>query len=110
MSEYKTATEVLMMERERVDLRRRNADMIAHAFWREIRDMIPDEAYEQVRDAIFDAAYRNAMTIITEAERAALGLEPRDGMGWTPSERIQAQQTEHQFLMMAMQHIIKSPP
>ncbi|WP_288927325.1 hypothetical protein [uncultured Maritimibacter sp.] len=83
-----TATQSL--ERDmRMDHRKREAVALGHAIVDEIRDMIHPHDLGEVRERIFEALYRNGVMLIRDEERAKLGLESRDKLGWTPSERVQ---------------------
>ena len=82
-----------MYERDmRYDLRRHEAQAIAHAIFAEIRDLIPHEVEGDVHDRLLSTLHRNGVLLVRENERGKLGLEQCDEKGWTPSERAKYEQ------------------
>ena len=85
------------------DLRRRNADFITGALMREIGDILPSDLLDAVHTRIYQALYQNGVMLICEKDRHALGLEPLDTTGWTPSERLRLKQEAERQLHQIMQ-------
>jgi hypothetical protein len=81
---------------DRPDYRRRRADFITAAVMQELNELFEASAQfdlqRAVRDRLWTMFDRNGFSIITDEDRAAMGMETRDDLGWTPSERIQEQQ------------------
>lgn len=73
----------------RQDLRIKSAQAIAAALFEEISDLLPSDVFEEIRIRIFMTIFDNGVLLIRDGDRAALGLEPCDALGWTPSERRQ---------------------
>ena len=84
----RTASSMEIEKFERMDLRRRRADFFTAMVFEEIRDLLPDDTMRDVRDRLLKVFYENGACIITEQARRAEGLEPRDELGWTPSEKV----------------------
>jgi hypothetical protein len=88
------------------NLRQRRADRIAHELLAEIRHLnLEDRDWRLVRETLQDVLERNGAHIMTDADRAEMGLEPRDNEGWTPSERVKLE-IEHRDAMMTMASIM----
>ena len=83
MNEY--ATTVVA----RFDKRAHKAQILTAEILREIEDIIPSENLKDVHYRLLDLFIKNGTALTTDKEREEFGLEPRDGEGWTPSERIQ---------------------
>ena len=79
-------------EIERPNLRLMRAQEFAAALMMEIGDILERKFDRNVRravhDRLIDVLYHNGACFTTDEERQKLGLEPRDGTGWTPSERV----------------------
>lgn len=91
-----TATE-LAMTNGWVDRRRRSSIAIAYAVYDEIRDLLTEDQDREVLNRIQDVIYQNGVLLIRDEERGALGLEPADILGWTPSERVKREQDLRYF-------------
>lgn len=90
------------------DLRRKRAMSLTVALMQEIRDLIPMEFDERsVGDRIFDVLYMNGAAWTTDEERSRFGFEPRDELGWTPSERVAQKQRELEVLQMLQTVVLK---
>ncbi len=70
----------------RTDKRGRRADALAHAVMQEIGGMLQSDMKRDAHRAIVDMLWRIGADVITDAERAEIGLETRDNMGWTARE------------------------
>ncbi len=70
----------------RMDKRKRRADALAHAVLQEIGDMLQPDMRRDATRAIVDLLWRIGADIITDAERAEIGLPARDNLGWTAEE------------------------
>lgn len=71
------------------DLRRRRADALTSALMHVISPYLADETGHEHKDAfyaIFDEMYQSGAEVITDADRAAAGLQPRGRLGWTQDE------------------------
>lgn len=93
----KTATQIMEEEKNtkrlhHPDVRRHRATALTAALMAELSDVLDDFDMERVHDRLFKALYDNGAAWVTDEDRAALGLEPRDIYGWTPSERVSAEQ------------------
>lgn len=86
---------------EMSDLRRYRAQHFAAAIMREIQDVVSDADYAAIHDRLLHVLHQNGAEIMTDQTRAEMGLEPRDNLGWTPSERVRHEQ-EKQRLMLCM--------
>lgn len=103
MPEDETATDVYARQIERNDFRRYRADAFTSAVMREIEDIIPDDVRRDVFYRLNDLFYQNGASIMTDEDRAKEGLEPRDAMGWTPSERVRYERDKLEVMQkMAM--------
>jgi hypothetical protein len=94
-----------MEESTLIDLRRRRMDQLLYAIMREITHDIPPEFHRFLHHSLETVLHENGAHIMTDQDRADFGLEPRDGLGWTPSERVKL---EHEKIaaMYQMQNII----
>ncbi len=70
----------------RIDKRKRRADALASAVIQEIGGMLQPDMKRDAMRAIVDLLWRIGADVITDAERAEIGLPPRDNMGWTSEE------------------------
>jgi hypothetical protein len=85
----------------RLDLRLHRARALTAALMREIAPHLPgDTRLGEVHDAMLAVLHANGAAWTTDEDRAAMGLEPRDGMGWTPSEKIKAEQERLDLMRM----------
>lgn len=78
------------------DLRRERAMQLASLIMSEINDLIPKDPinhdlHRRFDERLFDLFHRNGYSVTTDDERSRYGFEPRDGLGWTASERVQAE-------------------
>jgi hypothetical protein len=80
----KSATAQIEMQ----DIRARRARSLAHEVFREIEDLLPQEVSREALHRLMLVFTANGASLLTDQDRAEMGLEPRDGLGWTPSERI----------------------
>jgi len=86
----RTATQEIM----RIDLRRRRADLLAAAvferLWPRINaihpDDLPDRVARVVHDTVLDVFSEQGVEVVTDHDRAAIGLPPRGPDGWTVEE------------------------
>lgn len=74
------------------DKRKHNAVALATALMCELDDVLGDYDRRAVYDRLLTVLYENGAAWTTDEERAKLGLEPRDQLGWTPSERVAQEQ------------------
>lgn len=76
-------------ELERVNLRRKRAQSFAAALMDELKNTLPPETeLSDVYYRLLEILEKNGACWTTDEERAAFGFEPRDDLGWTPSERV----------------------
>ena len=68
--------------------RRERASAFAAVIMMEIRDVVPNADLDAIHDRLFHVLFKNGAAWTTDEERAAIGFEPRDAEGWTPSDRI----------------------
>lgn len=81
-----------------LDLRRKRAEALAAALMQEIDDVLGDYDRGPVYDRLRHVLYMNGAAWTTDEDRAAHGLEPRDELGWTPSERVKHEQQRIEML------------
>lgn len=93
---------------ERMDLRRHRAMSFTAMLTEEIRHILPRESLREVHEHILDLMYRNGVAWTTDEDRAKMGLEPRDDLGWTPSERIKDENLRREAMFNIMALPIKS--
>ncbi len=94
---------------ERLNFRRARAQALAAALMDEVKDVLPGD-FDQaaVYDRLLDVLYQNGAAWTTDEERRRYGLEPRDELGWTPSERVEWEQKKAEALLAAMQPLTVS--
>lgn len=82
------------------------AKQLASALMQAIDDLVEDksEVYWRLVKALAD----NGAAFTTDEERATMGLEPRDGDGWTASERVARQRFEEN-LNGVWAHLLNPP-
>lgn len=98
-----------MYQIERPDIRLRRAQSLTALLMEEIRDMMPTDFDQQaVCDRLIHVLYENGAAWTTDEDRAAHGLEPRDDLGWTPSERIAQKQRELEAMQMQQVFILQN--
>lgn len=95
-------TRTLTNEAIHIDLRKRRMDQLVAAVMDEVRHEVPSEFLREIHDALSDVMYRNGVHIMTDQDRAEYGLEARDGLGWTHSERVKAEMRRQEVLMQMM--------
>ena len=106
----RTATQKRQHEQGLLDLRRRHADAISHAIMREVRHLIPSDVGGEVFEGIWEAIYRNGTMIISDKESAALGMEPKDERGWTPSDRVKFEEDKIALMHQMVDLTISTKP
>ena len=109
-------SEEMKDEIERQNLRLMRAQEFAAALMMEIGDVLESDfdrnARRAVHDRLIDVLYRNGACFTTDEERQKIGLEPRDELGWTPSERVdyEKKRIEALQLMAAAPFVFPSDP
>lgn len=98
MSDKKAATECFGL----MNFRHQRASTLTSVLMEEIGDILPYETTKDVCNRIFHVLYQNGASVTTDEERARYGFEPRDDLGWTPSERVAEKRRE----LDAMQRLI----
>lgn len=76
-------------EMSRINMRLGRSKAFASAIMAEIEDLIPENSKGQVNERLLRVLHDNGAAWTTDEDRAAMGLGPRDELGWTPSERAQ---------------------
>lgn len=102
------ATEMM----QRMDLRRRRADMLAaeviHKLWPRIDATDPEELPHRVmsivRDTMLEVMHQQGVEVMTDYTRAEIGLPPRGPDGWTVEEIVAL---EKQRLDLLLQPILQ---
>ena len=84
------------------DLRRQRATQLTAALMQELDDIIPDDQRRETYDRLMGLFYENGAALLTDQDREWLGLERRDALGWTPSERLLRKKQELDLLHVAM--------
>lgn len=108
--ENRTATQSHMARIEHPDKRRMRAIHMTAAIMQEIEDLVDyQDARGRIYDRLFDLFYENGASIMTDADRAKEGLEPRDAKGWTPSERVADKLRQAQAMQMMASAVYMSP-
>ena len=87
-----------------VDIRRMHLNMLANAIFKELEDLVDDR--RELHERIFAALARNGAMIISDNERAKLGLEERDEKGWTFSEKIEQKRRIHEATLSVFSPIL----
>ncbi len=95
-----------MAQLERMNFRRHRAMQFTAALIEEIKDIVPPDSLREVHEHIFELMYRNGAAWTTDEERVKMGLEPRDDLGWTPSERVAEEMRRQQAMLMISNTII----
>jgi hypothetical protein len=97
----------------RIDRRRIHADqLVAHVMKAIDRHLLPNTDRDVAR-ALLDLFYTAGAYVITDFERARVGLPPRDGRGWTQQELKIYELRQNQIMldqMRAPKVIIKDKP
>lgn len=96
----KTATHEAMI----VNLRKNRAMALVGAILNELQkdDRFPNEHLSSAHDAMAEVFIRSGAYFMTDQDRAEMGLEPRDFLGWTPSERLERKERERNALLSMM--------
>lgn len=86
-----TATQIMQRRLDgdmRLDRRRRTADALTNAISRAIEPFLGDDehAREDAARAIYGVLMDQGLFVLTDQDREALGLPPRDDKGWTADE------------------------
>jgi len=87
-----------------IDLRRRRMHQLLGAIMVEVMETIPSDFHGELHDALAKVLHEKGAHIMTDQDRAELGLEARDILGWTPSERVRAE-AERRDIMLQMMNI-----
>ena len=87
-----------------INLRKNRMAQLAGAVMAELgkNPLFPKEYSQDVYEALAEVFYNNGAHIMTDQDRAYFGMEPRDEMGWTHSERLRAA-LEMEATLAAMQ-------
>lgn len=112
-NDAKTATEVSRLDDLRIDRRRQRADQLTAAILRVIIPYLADETGDERRDAhyaLLELLYKAGAEVITDADRATVGLPPRDGMGYTGDELRAMEAFRLNLLMRPMTFTTQSAP
>jgi hypothetical protein len=94
----RTATSEAIM----IDLRRRRMQQLVGAIMEEVGRTIPSDFQGDLHDALAKVFHDNGAYIMTDQDRAEFGLEPRDYLGWTPSERVKAEADRRNIMLQMM--------
>ncbi len=70
------------------DIRERRSKQLAGSIIHCLRRYIPDAAINDAHHELLKLLYESGAYLMTDEDRAELGLEPRDELGWTPSEKL----------------------
>lgn len=81
-----TATEILMRDQFRVDLRRRRAEALASAVLQKINGFLAEEDRKDTYCALMELFLGSGVEVLTDEDRRQAGLPSRDDYGWTPQE------------------------
>src|SRR6185312_12651147 len=68
------------------DMRRHRANELTSYILKELGDLLPREHRRAAAERLFDRFMADGYDIVTDAQRAAAGLAPRNDYGWTYSE------------------------
>jgi hypothetical protein len=98
----KTATSILNRNFDLTNLRRYRADSFAAALMMELDDVLPHDVDRgRIMDRLVFILNKNGAYWTTDEERSKLGFEPRDDLGWTPSEHIAQQKKLAEAMQIA---------
>lgn len=95
-------SDIYMMENRRL----RRAQFLFAAVFAEIQDVlrsydpIKDDLDGELYDRLLHVFMENGAYIMTDKDRAEMGLEPFDKKGWTPSEKV-AEKRRREEAMLA---------
>ena len=96
-------------EAMRMNLRRRRAQELMWTIMHELDDVLPYELHRDVCDRLQWTLVQNGAYIMTDADRADAGLEPRDDKGWTFSERVQEKLNRQQAMLAMLAPFVPLP-
>ena len=88
---------------QRMDVRRRRAESLAVAILREIDDHVARESWRDIHHKLLDLLTMEGVEILTDADRATIGLPPRGPDGWTAEEIVALENHRLQALLRPMQ-------
>ena len=92
---------------ELANLRRMRAQSFAAALMDELKDILPPETeMSDVYYRLLEVLEKNGACWTTDEERAAHDFEPRDELGWTPTERVAQKKRELEAMQMAAAGIV----
>lgn len=95
---------------ERTDFRRRRAEYLTAAIMDELKDILQPYSDDRLLDHVYErlcrVLYENGAHIMTDRDRAEAGLEPRDDLGWTPSERVAYEKARREAMLMHINRLI----
>lgn len=94
---------------QRYDRRRARAVALTAALMLELDDVLGEYDKRAVYERLLKVLYDNGAAWTTDEERAALGLEPRDELGWTPSERVANEQHRIEAMQLMAAGIVIPP-
>ena len=99
-----------MRELPRIDLRLNRANQLTahvmHIVMQHICDHDPDVDHRhEVSRALQELFYTRGVEIITDADRATLGLSPRGADGWTADEIIALEKRRMELLTKTIVHV-----
>jgi len=77
---------------QQINFRELRAQAMASAIMLEIQDVAGEADLGAIHNRLLDVLHKNGAAWTTEPERIAMGFEPRDEFGWTPTERVEAKQ------------------
>ena len=92
-----------------LNLRRTRAVAMAVEITKELEPFVAAADRVEVLDSLIELFEKNGACWTTDKERAALGFEPRDAKGWTPSERVNANE-KYLEAMIALSAVRPLPP
>jgi hypothetical protein len=93
---------------ERINFRREKAMAFTSIIMEEIDDLLPGDVQSLVFDRIFTVMSNNGAAWTTDHERALFGMEPRDNLGWTSSERVANERMRHEAMISLQPLIIEN--
>lgn len=93
-------------ETPRFDLRRAKAMALTAALMEEVDDILPHETRRFFYNRLLTVLYNNGAAWTTDKERSMFGLESRDELGWTPSERVAEEKRRNDAMLMMANHIV----
>lgn len=95
-----------------INARQLRANALAANIIQELDPFLSTEhgARSMAFSALCDLLAQNGAAFTTDEERALMGLEARDQMGWTPSERIARKQRELEAMSMLARVAVQPKP